>query len=331
MPTLAPTPKDTLFGEGTARLYRFRRPSDRPAAAHLPLLIVPSLINRWYILDLRAGATLAGSLNRQFDTWLYDWGVPEDEDRYQSWERVLDKLARAVRRVKAATGAPKVGLLGYCMGGTLAGIHTALEPDSVAALINLAGPFDFEKGGMLRTMVDPRWFDPQAIADAGNVLPHQMQSGFVALRPTLQIGKWVGYAGIMHDEAAKESFSALEAWANDNTPFPGAAYRTYIQELYQENRLVRGEHYVKGQRVDLGRIHCPVLSVVAHKDNICPPEAATALNHAAGTKDQEVLTVKGGHVSAVVGETAKDTLYPAIARWLAPRLQVSRPAPVAQA
>ena len=324
MPTLAPTPKDTVYGEGTARLYRFRRPNDRPAGSHLPLLIVPSLINRWYILDLREGATLAGSLNQSYDTWLYDWGVPEDEDRYQSWERVLDKLARAIRRVKAATGAPKVGLLGYCMGGTLCGIQAALEPDSIAALINLAGPFDFEKGGMLRTMVDPRWFDPNAIADAGNVQPHQMESGFVALRPTLQLGKWVGYTGIMHDPAAKEAFTALDTWANDNTPFPGEAYRTYIKELYQENRLVRGEHWVKGQRVDLGRIHCPVLSIVAHKDNICPPEAAMGLNHNVGTKDREVLTVKGGHVSAVVGDTAKETLYPAIGRWLAPRLSYGK-------
>jgi polyhydroxyalkanoate synthase subunit PhaC len=332
MPNLAPTLKDQVYGEGTARLYRFRRPSDRPASGALPMLIVPSLINRWYILDLREGATLAGALNRAFDTFVFDWGVPEDEDRYLNWDRVLAKLARAVRKVKAVTGAPKVGLLGYCMGGTLSGIHTALEPESIAALINLAGPFDFEKAGMLRTMVDPRWFDAGAIADAGNVSPDQMQSGFTALRPTLSMSKWIGLASVMHDAAQKEAFEALDHWASDNTPFPGAAYKTYIQELYQKNALIKGEHHVAGRRVDLSRIECPVLSIVASKDTICPADAAIGLNAGVRSKDKEVLTVKGGHVGAVVGDTAKDTLYPAIVRWLYHRLGAQPVAmPMAQA
>src|SRR5450631_1582605 len=145
MAHVAPTPRDVLWRDGCAALYRFRRPEGvRPAAA-MPVLVVPSMINKWYVVDLRAA------------------------------------------------GAPQVGLLGYCMGATLAGIYTALEQKHVGALINLAGPFDFAHGGLLRTMVDPKWFDATAIAEAGNVGPNQMQSGFVALRPTAQIAKWMGF------------------------------------------------------------------------------------------------------------------------------------------
>jgi polyhydroxyalkanoate synthase len=318
---LAPTPKDTLHRDGSASLYRFRSAafSSESAAeggAKLPLLLVPSMINRWYVLDLRRGASMADALTRaRIDTFCLDWGIPEDEDRYLEWADVLDRLSRAVRAVRRATGAPQVGILGYCMGGTLSGIWSALHPEQVAALVNLAGPFDFAKAGFLGEMVDARYFDAAAIAAAGNMSPQQMQSGFTALRPTMQLSKWVALLDRGLDPAVRESFDALEAWAGDNIPFPGAAYATYIGELYQQNLLVKGQHHVRGRRVDLGAIRCPVLSVVADRDAICPPAAATALNDHCGSSDKEVLTVAGGHVGAVVGGKAPKVLYPALAAW----------------
>ena len=315
---LAPTPRDTLQRDGTAQLYRFRRPANGPAVGEAaPLLLVPSLINRWFVLDLRAGASLAAAMQHGGqDTFCLDWGVPEDEDRYLTWDDVIGKIGRAVRAVKRATGAKKVSLLGYCIGGTLSGIYTALNPDDVAALVNLAGPFDFKEGGFLQEMTDPRWFDPQAIADAGNVTPRQMQDGFKALRPTATLAKWVGFADRALDPKARESFFALEAWAGDNIPFPAAAYATYIRELYQQNLLVAGEHRVGGQRVDLGEIRCPVMTIVAERDTICPPRAATALNEKCGSTQKKILVAPGGHVGAVVGGRASTVLYPAITSWL---------------
>jgi polyhydroxyalkanoate synthase len=321
---LAPTPKDTLHRDGTAALYRFRRADDGPAGAGLPLLLVPSMINRWYVLDLRAGASMAGALTRAgLDTFCLDWGIPEDEDRYLEWPDVLDRLGRAVRAVKRATSAPRVGILGYCMGGTLSAIWSALHPADVAALVNLAGPIDFSKAGFLGEMVDPASFDAEAVAAAGNMSAAQMQAGFTMLRPTTQIAKWVGLLDRGLDPAARESFEALEAWAGDNIPFPGAAYATYIGDLYQKNLLVQGKHRVRGERADLRSIRCPVLTVVADRDAICPPAAATALNDAVGSADKQVLTVAGGHVGAVVGGKAPKLLYPALAAWLGERLQGS--------
>ena len=144
--------------------------------------------------------------------------------------------------------------------------------------MNLAGPIDFSRGGLLAELVAPQHFDVDAIATAGNVAPMQMQSGFLALRPTGQISKWFGLADRGSDPAFREAFGALETWASDNVPFPAAAYVTYIKELYQENRLVTANHAVRGKRVDLGAITCPVLTIVADKDTICPPDAALALN-----------------------------------------------------
>jgi polyhydroxyalkanoate synthase len=124
----------------------------------------------------------------------------------------------------------------------------------------------------------------------------------------------------MHDPKARESFEALEAWAGDNIPFPGAAYATYIGDLYQKNALVRGEHHVRGRRADLANIRCPVMTVVADRDSICPPAAATALNDHVSSTDKSVLTIAGGHVGAVIGGKAPKVLYPELAKWFATRL-----------
>lgn len=318
---IAVTPKDTIFVDGTASLYRFRpTPGREENAIGVPLLLIPSMINRWYVLDLRPGASMAEAMVAHgIDTYLLDWGIPRDEDRYLSWELVLARLDRMVRRVKRHTGADQVAVLGYCMGGTLTTINTALNPEHIAALINLTGPIDFSEGGLLRTLVDERWFDPFAMTAAGNLPAPQMQSGFTTLRPTNQISKWVTLAERWGDERFKEAFEALDTWASDNIPFPAEAYQTYIGELYQKNALARGEHYVRGQHVDLTRIECPVLHIVASRDNICPECAAVALEPLVGSTDQEILKIEGGHVGAVVGSKASKQLYPAIAKWLADR------------
>jgi polyhydroxyalkanoate synthase subunit PhaC len=320
-PALMPTPKDVIAREGTASLLRFVGSGPRRGR---PILLVPSLINQWYVLDLRAGASLVTALvDAGLDVYCLDWGAPEAEDRFRTWDDVLARLDRMVRRTMRSANAQAVALLGYCMGGTLATIYSALFPERVVGLVDLAGPIDFSHGGMLRTMVDRRWFDADAIAAAGNVSPEQMQSGFGALRPTLEIGKWVALPDLATDPAALAGFRALDAWASDNIPFPAAAYRTYIGELYQDNRLVAGTHRALGRSVTLRAIQCPTAVVVADRDTICPPAAATALLDHVGTSDRTTMRVPGGHVGAVVGGRAARELYPALCQWLDARVSAA--------
>ena len=317
---LMPTDRDTIFQDGTASLYRFYG-DQKPADDAPVVLLVPSLINRWYVLDLRDGHSLAQALVAAgFDTYCLDWGEPNDEDRYFRWEDAVDRLGRMLRRVKRFAGTDQVGVLGYCVGGTLSSIYAALHPDEMAALINLAGPIDFSHAGDLGRMTDRRWFDAEAIAAAGNVRPEQMQSGFVALRPMGQITKWLALAERGHDPDFFDAFTALDTWANDNVAFPAAAYQTYIEDLYQDNLLIKGEHRVGGRTVDLSQIRCPTLTVATDRDHICPKPAARALHDAVSADDKEMFVISGGHVGAVVGSRGPRKLYPKVVEWFGARL-----------
>lgn len=319
-PALMPTLRSTVLEDGPAKLYRFHSKTDVALVDAPPVFLVPSMINRWYVLDLRKGASVAEALvDAGLDVWCLDWGAPEDNDRYFTWNDALARLDRMQRRVLRETGAKKLTVLGYCMGATLSSVHAALNPERYAGFINLLGPIDFAEAGMLARMTDPRWFDAEAIAAAGNVAPQQMQSGFKLLRPTQDLSKLVTLAEKAFDPVFRESYEALEAWAGDNVAFPAAAYTTYIDELYQRNLLINGKHHVRGQRVELKNIVCPVLTVAAEKDTICPPRAAVAINAAVSSKDVKTLSVPGGHVGAVVGSKAADKLYPALITWMKER------------
>ena len=187
---IAPTPRDTLYRDGRGSVFRFRSPTtvgersgqderEERAATHVPVLLVPSMLHQWYVLDLCEGGSVAAALSNgtPWETYCFDWGVPEDEDRYVEWDDIVARLERAVRFVQRSTGSKKVALVGYSMGATLAAIYAALRPDTLAALVNIAGPIDFSDSGRLGAMVDPRWFDAEAIASAGNISALQMQSG----------------------------------------------------------------------------------------------------------------------------------------------------------
>src|SRR6476620_435915 len=139
-PSLAQTARDEYALEGGAKLYHFLGEK----RTGKPRLLIPSMINRGYVLDLRPGASLVEALvGAGIDVWCLDWGVPEAEDRYLDWEMVMARLGRAVRRVKRETGSDKLAALGYCMGGTLTTIYAAQHASEFAALVTLATPVDF--------------------------------------------------------------------------------------------------------------------------------------------------------------------------------------------
>lgn len=317
------TPRATVWQDGAMRLERIVPNGDVARVGRTPVLLVPSLINRWYVLDLYPGGSVVKNLrDAGLDVWVLDWGVANDEDRHRSWSDLVLAISRAMAVVRRTTKAPQCVLLGYSIAGTLSVIQAAREPERVAGLVNLAGPIDFERSGMLQRLTDPRWFDVDAIERAGNVSPAQMLGGFLALRPTNLMADAVKLADLHargRDEE-RDAVLALAGWAYDNVPFPAKAYAEYVRALFQRNELVKGEHVIQGQRVDLSKISSPLLTIVADKDSITPPASALALEHFVSSEDRSVLVVRGGHVSGVVNPSARERFHPQLCDWMIDRV-----------
>ena len=100
-------------------------------------------------------------------------------------------------------------------------------------------------------------------------------------------------------------------------PFPSAAYRQWVKDFYQSNKLVREALWIAGRRVRLNDIHCPVLNVAALGDAIAPRATTSVIGQLVGSSDTEEILLKGGHVGTIVGRAASSALWPRLSDWLA--------------
>lgn len=318
------TPKEVIFQENKVKLYRYR--GGTPVKP-IPVLIVYALINRLYILDLYPGRSFIEYLvNEGLQVYAVDWGVPGDEDRSTPFDYFVEGyLDKMVKRVIESAGVDQITLFGYCIGGTLASIYAALHPERVRNLVLLTTPIDFSKGGYLKTAVHRDHFPVDALVDTyGNIPPWLVEAGFKILNPLGDVVKWRNFWKHVTDDDFLKNFLAIEKWLNDNVPFPGEAYRKFIKELYQENRLIKGTLEMNGRRVDLRRITANHLSVAGQEDQIVPPDSAIRIKKMISSKDNEAIVLPGGHVGVIIGGRALKTAWPRMASWM---LERSQPGP----
>ena len=320
-PRVGATPSVEVLRENKVRLLRYLPRAER-IAYRTPVLLVPSLINRHYVLDLMPGKSFAEYLVAQgHDVLVVDWGTPGEEDRYLTFDEMCDGyLGRALRFAARLSPRGKAHVLGYCLGGTLAAIHAAARPQHVASMVALAAPIGFQDDGLLSRWTRTQSFDVDAVVEAyGNVPPQLMQSAFHLLRPTLSLSKAVHLLDRAWNDEYLDGFLALETWGNDNVAFPGECFRRYIRDLYRTDALINGTFVLSGIAVKLGSIRCPVLAVTFEHDNIVPWQSAAVLMEQIGSTDKERIHLPGGHVGAVVSKSAAKGLWQQMHAWWAAR------------
>lgn len=288
-----------------------------------PVVCVPALISRSYILDVSEHTTLIGTLCAAgFDVYLVDWGLPGDEDAGLGLEAIVcEYLDAALHRVRECSGSRALTLLGYCMGGTLCVLWSCVnELSAKNNLVALAAPYDFAEGGTLALWCKERYLDVTRITEVfGNVPAHLVETVFTMLRPTAKARAALAFSGSYNRPATAAAFSAMDRWANDWTNFPGRAARDWIEAFYQRNALVAKDLRWNGLPLDARDIDARALIVAAPGDAIVPAASSRALQYAIGSRDVTYREVGGGHIGMVAGRQANSELFPLIAGWLETR------------
>jgi polyhydroxyalkanoate synthase len=111
----------------------------------------------------------------------------------------------------------------------------------------------------------------------------------------------------------------MENWINDNVPIPGEVFRDFVKYLYQQNLLVKNRMPVGDRVVDLKRITCPVLNLLASQDTLVPPAQSEPFTQLVGSKDTKMIELKTGHIGLAMGSAAQRELWPQAVSWLAER------------
>ena len=264
------TPSEVVYEADRIKLLHYK--SDAPIKQKTPLLFVFALVNRPYILDLLPGKSVVEHfVNAGFDVYLIDWGKPTHADRHKTLDTYINGyLYDVVEYLRERTGAPKVSILGYCMGGAMSAMYAALHPRKVANLIMLAAGIDFQhKEGLLNVWSDKDVFDVDRFVDAyGNCPAEFLQGAFLMMNPVANmIAKPLGLIERADNDRFVDEYFTMETWLNDNIAIPGELYRAYVKYLFQQNKLVKGEMPVGRHIVDLKKITCPVLNLMAEKDD----------------------------------------------------------------
>jgi polyhydroxyalkanoate synthase len=319
---IAASPRDVVWTHRKTTLYRYRSANRRHP---VPVILVFALINRPDIFDLRPGHSFVEHLLAEgFDVYLLDWGAPGPEDADTGLDYyVCDALPWGMRETLRSSGASDVTLVGWCIGGTLAAMHAALEgPHSPARnLVLLTTPIDPTES-LYHTWVGRDSFDVDYVTENWDVIPGVgIDIANKLMKPVTNL--WSTYRRLAQNvydgSVDRVAFQAMQKWISDNPAFPARAFREWVTWIYKENRLARGLLRVRGRRVELRRIEQSLLIVTADADHIVPPANTVPLFGLVGATDITHLAKPGGHIGLMAGSKARREIWPELTDWLKQR------------
>lgn len=314
-----------IWRKGNARLLDYGagtwdkrpHPTPLPQGEGAVVLFVPSLINRYYILDLHEERSL---LRFMADKKLYplvlDWGKPGTlEADFGIGDYVTELLVCAIDFLYKASGRP-VALAGYCMGGVLALAAAQIQARQVASLALLATPWNFHCASFAPLVLDEAFHAllRENIARQKMVSADWVQSLFYVTDPFVFEQKFRRFAGLDPKSKAASEFVALEHWVNDGVPMTSQVAQDCLLGWAQENRLMKNQWKVASKKIMPQKLALPIFTAIPQKDHVVPVDCALPLTKL--LKKNHIITPSSGHVSMVVGSKAKSELWLPLADWL---------------
>lgn len=317
---IATSPKTAVYNEDKLTLYRYDRETE--ATFKTPVLIVYALVNTYKMLDLQPDRSYIKNLiNAGIDVYLIDWGYPTKSDRFLSMDDYVNGyINNCVDFIRKKHRLEKINILSICQGGTLSVVYSSLYPNKVKNLVTHVTPIDFSTNdGLLFRWSKDMDFDKLVDANHGLIPGEFLNQGFDMLKPMMKVQKQQALANSLDDKDKLMNFLRMERWISESPDQAGECFRQFMKDLYQQNKLVKGELEVGGKKVNLKNLTSPLMNIFATEDHLVPPAATKPLNDLVGSTDKELYSFKGGHIGVFVGGKSQKELAPAVVEWLKKR------------
>ncbi len=314
---------DIVWSSGATRILKSKNTSIKTQTK--PLLLVPSLINKSYILDLSEQRSLLRWFNENgIATYLLDWGdLPSDEisEDVTLGTLVTERLVDAIRHISELHDQP-IDLLGYCMGGTLLVPAYHFASEQINKMVFLATPWDFHarandnKSNELARSV--RIWSPivlPAIKDKGIMPSQYIQALFASLGSAGSVQKFGNFAAMDQNSEEAKFFITVEDWLNDDVHIPGQVAVECIERWFIKNEPAKGDWVIEGTAIDPKNIKSKTMVVASKKDRLVPYNCALAL-HDQLSAQSKLLDVSAGHIGMIVGKNSVSSVWREMLNWL---------------
>jgi polyhydroxyalkanoate synthase len=187
-----------------------------------------------------------------------------------------EAISACLAKAAGDTGGEKPFLMGHSLGGTLAAVHAALDPEGARGLVLLGAPLCFQPGvsrfrNALVSLVPPE-LDTDIVP--GSLLS---QASAMASPSTFIWSRLMDAALSLADPAATSVHARVERWALDEVPLPGRLVHEIIDWLYREYRFCRGTLPICGKEIGPSRLRLPTLMVINTADEIASPASTVPL------------------------------------------------------
>ncbi|WP_408589042.1 PHA/PHB synthase family protein [Novosphingobium sp.] len=269
-----------------------------------PLVIFPPWINRFYILDLNPkNSFIRWAVEQGISVFVVSWKSADATMADVLWDDYVLAQIDAIDVVRARLKVPAVHTIGYCVAGTtlaatLAVLARRNQADKVASATFFTAQVDFELAGDLKVFIDEgqlRLLD--SLAADGYLDGRYMAVTFNLLRGSDLIWNYVVNNYLLGEEYP--AFDLLH-WNGDTTNLPAKWHKSYLADLYRDNRLVVPDALsVDGTPIDLHRIATPCYIQAGRQDHIAPAESVWRLTRHLSGPFRFVLA-GSGHIAGVV-------------------------------
>jgi polyhydroxyalkanoate synthase len=275
--TIAATPGEVVYENELFQLIQYTPSTDKVAAE--PLLYVPPLVNRFYMIDLVPRQSLVKWLVDEGRTvFVVSWVNPGEELRAKGLgDYVLDGVVEAIGQVGKRTGTSP-DLFAFCLGGTLVAMALAW-----LAAKNRAG--DVNSATLIGSLVDfADMRDWSAFVHEGHLAAledHLEQQGFIdslqlqRLFAAMRANDLIWSSVVNHYLLDKQAPpSDLLYWFEDGARIPTAFLKSYNRDLLLNNKLKEPAGFeVGGVPIDLAKIKTPMLVIALKDDHVSAWEA----------------------------------------------------------
>jgi polyhydroxyalkanoate synthase subunit PhaC len=303
---------------GNARLLDYGATADAGMNGDRPVvLFVPSLINRYYILDLEEERSMLRYMATQgIYPLVLDWGAPgAHETNFDCSAYITEILEPAITFISKASGGP-ITLAGYCMGGVMTLAAALRQPKQVSSLALFATPWDFGCKEFAPFVLDNQWLPmAESMIRMQQSLPADIiQSLFYLSDPWVFEQKFRRFYALQPESRAARDFIALEHWVNDGVPMTSGVAQDCLIGWAQQNQLMKNQWKVAGKAVNPAHYNKPCFIAIPRNDHVVPFDCATPL--ASTIPNAHVIHPGAGHVGMIVGSHAKRELWQPLAEWL---------------